>query len=235
MSHRIHNDFNALTESESKSEQDKIKKRIAWCEAAALYKVIDFIYEKDREEPGSSFSVKSLEEQYLWLLHDQGIKYTSHVTTFADKLVKNIDGLIKDTTHKKIIVYLQQDISKMMYNSCDNPSIFMRKLRDVATQIRNTMVIQKNKIVGSFNKDSQADSVSIASMTLMSMLVDGTTTENNVLSQGALTSAQVVMYNFRKKSVKTKTGNRRHAKSRETPLVIYHSLKLFSETRSKIR
>ena len=70
-------------------------------------------------------------------------------------------------------------------------------------------------------------------MTLMSMLVDGSTTENNVLSQGALTSAQVVMYNFREKSVKTKTGNRRHAKSRETPLVIYNSLKLDSEKRLK--
>ena len=108
----------------------------------------------------------------------------------------------------------------MMYNSCDSPSIFMSKLRDVATQIRNTMVIQKNKFVSSFNKVSQPDSVSIALMTLMSMLVDGTTTEKNVLSQGALTSAQVFMYNFRKKCVKTKTGNRRHAKSHETSSVI---------------
>ena len=40
------------------------------------------------------------------LLHNQGIKYTSHATRFADKLVENIDGLIKDTTNKKIIVYL---------------------------------------------------------------------------------------------------------------------------------
>ena len=173
------------------------------------------MYEMDREEPGSSFSFKSIEEQYMILRHDQGIKYNSHVTSFADKLAENIDGLIKDTTHKKIIVYLQQDVSKIMYNSCDSPSIFMSKLRDVATQIRNTMVIQKNKFVSSFNKDSQADSVSIALMTLMSMLVDGTTTEKNILSQGALTSAQVFMYNFRKKGVKTKTGNRRHAKSHE--------------------
>ena len=58
----FHNDCNALTESESKSEQDEIKKRIAWCEAATLCKVINFICEKDRDEPGSSFSVKSLEE-----------------------------------------------------------------------------------------------------------------------------------------------------------------------------
>ena len=91
------------------------------------------------------------------LLHDQGIKHTSHVTRFADKLVENIDGLIKDTTHKKIIVNLQQDISKMIYNPCDSPNIFMSKLRDVATQIRSTIVIQKNKFVGSFNKDSQTD------------------------------------------------------------------------------
>ena len=38
----FHNNFNALSESGSKSEQDEIKKRIAWCEAAALWKVIDF-------------------------------------------------------------------------------------------------------------------------------------------------------------------------------------------------
>ena len=101
--------------------------------------------------------------------------------------------MIKDTTRKKNIVYLQQDVSKMMYNSCDSLNIFMSKLRDVAKKIRDTIVIQKNKFVGSFNKDSRADSVPIALMTLMSMLVDGTTTENNVLSQGALTSAQVVM------------------------------------------
>ena len=67
------------------------------------------------------------------LLHNQGIKYTSHATRFADKLVENIDGLIKDTTNKKIIVYLQQDDSKIMCNFCDSPNIFMRKLRDVAT------------------------------------------------------------------------------------------------------
>ena len=144
--------------------------------------VIDFFHHKDREELGSSFSVKSLVEQYMSLLHDQRINYTSHVTRFTDKLAESIDGLIKGTTHKKIIVYLQQDVSKMMYNSCDNPSIFMSKLRDVATQIRNTMVIQKNKFVGSFNKDSPTDSVSIALMTLMSMFVDGTATENNVLT-----------------------------------------------------
>ena len=103
------------------------------------------------------------------LLHDQGIKHTSYVTIFADRLVENIDGLIKDTTRKKIIVFLQQDVSKTMYNSCDSPNIFMSKLRDVATQIRGTIVIQKNKFVRSFNKDSHADSVPIALMILMSM------------------------------------------------------------------
>ena len=92
------------------------------------------------------------------------------------------------------------------------------------------MIIQKNKFVGSFNKDSQADLVSTALMTLMSMLADETTTENNVLNQVALTSAQVVMYNLMKKSVKTKTG---HEKSRKTFLAIYNGLKLYSEIRSK--
>ena len=227
----FHNDFKVLTVS--KSDLDESKQRKAWCESSALYKVIDFIYEKDREEPGSSFSVKSLEEQYMNLLTHQGIKYTSHVTRFADKLVDNVDGLIKDTTQKKIIVYLQKNVSSMMYHSCDSPNILMSKFRDVATQIRNTMSTHKNEFVGCFNKNSQADSIPMALITFVSMLVDGTTTENNVCSQGALTAAQVIMYNFRKKFMKTSTGNRRHSKSHETPLVIYSSLKLYSETRSK--
>ena len=75
----FHNDFNALTKSEPNSGQDEIKKPVAWCEAAALCKVIDFIYEKDRVEPESSFWVESIEEQYMSLLDDQGLKYTSHV------------------------------------------------------------------------------------------------------------------------------------------------------------
>ena len=90
-----------------------------------MWKVIDFIYEKEREEPGSSFLVKSLEEQNMSLLHDQGIKYTFHVTRFADKLVENKDDLIKNAKHNKIILYLEQDVSKMMYNSSDSPNIFM--------------------------------------------------------------------------------------------------------------
>ena len=56
----VHNDFDALTESESKLEQDKIKKHIAWCEAAALCKVIDFIYEKKQEDQGHLSHLKVL-------------------------------------------------------------------------------------------------------------------------------------------------------------------------------
>ena len=55
----------------------------------------------------------------------------------------------------------------------------------------------------------------------------------NGLTQRALTSAQVVICNFWKKSVKTKTSNGRHARSSETLSVLYNSLKLYSETKSK--
>ena len=58
-----------------------------------------------------------------------------NILLFADKLIENIDGLNKDTKHKKIIAYLHQNVSKKMYNSCGIPNIFMSKLRDVATQI----------------------------------------------------------------------------------------------------
>ena len=226
----FHNIYNkTLKESDTVSETNRVK----WCEASALSKVINSIYEKDRENPGSSFSVKSLEQQYIELLHQQGIKYSSHVTRFADKLVVNVEGLIKDTSNKTTMVYLQKNISSMMYSMCDEPNAFLGKLREIIKPIRDAMASHKNEFHSVFDKDSQVNAVPMILMTLVSMLVDGASVENRGFSQGALSAAQIIMYNFRKKTKKTQSAQRRYSKHLETPLVIYNSLKLYSETRSK--
>ena len=59
-------------------------------------------------------------------------------------------------------------------------------------------------------------------LSLISMLIDGVTITNEVFSQAALTSAQQIMFNFR-----------RHLQFRETAVAIYTTLKLYVFTRSR--
>ena len=65
------------------------------------------------------------------------------------------------------------------------------------------------------------------------MLVDGPNINNKGFSQGTLSCAQVMMNHFRKCIPRGIEIRRHHLKERETPLVIFNSLKLYATTRSR--
>ena len=230
----FHNTYNAY----DRQTRDNINKLNTetdkWWEEYAFSKVINFIYQTERENQGSSFSVKALEDKYIDLLERQGLKtYSSHVTRFTERLLKNVDGLIKDTSKKTTIVYFQKNASSWTHRKCDEPNLLLSKMRDLVEPIRVALGNHKNNFNSRFSEDAQVNSVPMILMTFISMLIDGTDTDTDSFSQGALSSAQIIMYNFRKKSQKNDTSIRRHSKTSETPLVIYNSMKVYSDTRSK--
>ena len=109
----------------------------------------------------------------------------------------------------------------------------MRSIRHVVQPIRNAMILKKNSFQGNFTEDSQINPVPIHLLSLVSMLIDGTNVANKGFSQAALTASQIIMYNFRKHG-KEVESQRRHLKQRETPVVIYNSLKLYATVRSRV-
>ena len=133
------------------------------------------------------------------------------------------------------MVYFKDAISSILLDTCNEPDIFMRKLRDIVEPIRDAIGKHENTFEGEFNIESQINSVPMILLNLVSMLVHGANIENKGFSQGALTAAQIIIYNFRKNAKKhDEPKHRRHLKERETPVVIYNSFKLYLESRSKL-
>ena len=166
----FHNTYNAY----DRQTRDNINKLNTetdkWWEEYAFSKVINFIYQTERENQGSSFSVKALEDKYIDLLERQGLKtYSSHVTRFTERLLKNVDGLIKDTSKKTTIVYFQKNVSSWMHSKCDEPNVLLSKMRDLAEPIRVAIGNHKNNFNSRFSEDAQVNSVPMILMTFISM------------------------------------------------------------------
>ena len=84
-----------------------------------------------------------------------------------------------------------------------------------------------------FGGNSQISLVPIEVLVLISVLIDGVDVSNKTFSQSAVTCSQQIMYNFQKNKRKKSVQSTRHFKYRETPVVIYVSVKIFSILRSK--
>ena len=65
------------------------------------------------------------------------------------------------------------------------------------------------------------------------MLIDGPGVSNEYFSQPVLTIAQLIQSNFRLNTRNETHINRRILKTRETPAMIYSTLKIYATVRSK--
>ena len=88
----------------------------------------------------------------------------------------------------------------------------------------------KNSFVENFQEES---SPPVHLLTLVSMLIDGPGVTNKTFSQTALTIAQLIQTNFRKNRDNKLNINRRIMQERETPAIIYSTLKRYGTIRSK--
>ena len=106
--------------------------------------------------------------------------------------------------------------------------------------IRKAMELKQNVFDGTFPANCQQNSVPKELLTLVSMLIVGANI-NVKLTQPTLSCAQMIMSNFspnryvNSNSTTAPESNvtYHHSKKRETPLLLYNSLKLYGKFRSK--
>ena len=166
---------------------------------------------------------------YIEELKPHNIEMTSHVTRFSVKLTSSLENLVAKTQNKVVTVCFSQTLEDIYWEYYSTPDSFVKQLRDVVTPIRNDMLKKVNNFGGSFDEDSQMKSIPIRLLTLINLLIDGTCEGGNRVRQAALTCSQIIMYNCQKEN----TVKSYHSKKRETPVVIYTSLKIYSTVRSK--
>ena len=74
-------------------------------EMTSFNKLKQYIISKEKDEPGTVFVVKTLEQLYLENLRNFGIEKQSHVSRFGKRLCQEINGLELRNVAKKLTVY----------------------------------------------------------------------------------------------------------------------------------
>ena len=199
-------------------------------QASAIDKVVGYICDIESENPGSAFFVDEMEGIYLTYLSEHGIERESHVSRFAPKILQELPDLETRKCGKRLVFFFSETINSVLKEYLSDHGGFIRKVRKLVTPIRHDMSIRKNHFSGSIEDGDQEKSTSILLLTLISMLVDGHADIENDCSQATLSIAQCITFNMRKskKGRSTCTSFRRHAKARETPSVMYTSLKIYA-------
>ena len=112
----------------------------------------------------------------------------------------------------------------------------MFSVRSVLSPVRKEAADQCNEFDGSFNNSSQFTSTPKSLLYLIGTLIGGFSPTDNKFTQETLSVAQIIMWNYRKSNKKVNDGQLtkyRHAKTHETPMMIYILLKIYSVTRSR--
>ena len=130
-------------------------------------------------------------------------------------------------------LFFKDTFDSILFDRVVEPDNFMKSMRDIVQAIRNVTSLTQNTFNVEFTGDSQMNSLPIQLLSLISMLIDGTNISNKGFSQASLTTSQIVVYYFRKCGKQTES-KRRHLKERETPVVIYNALKIYSTVRSRV-
>ena len=162
---------------------------------------------------------------YMSLLRRTNIYCKSPVTRFAYNLALQSPFLEKRLVNNNVKVVFKDAIDEIIHKSSREPNAFLRSINVVVSPIGDEMSKARNPFNTHFGDNSQISSVQIELLTLISVLIDGVDISNKTFSQSAVTCSQQIMYNFQKNKRKKSVQSTRHFKYRETPVVIYVSVK----------
>ena len=99
----------------------------------------------------------------------------------------------KRRTGNKLTVFAKKDIDAYLLNDLINPNSFITQLNKIVRQIRKSISCQQNKFDWTFSENCQSNAVPKELLTLISMIIDGTSVMSK-LSQASLTCAQLIVH-----------------------------------------
>ena len=132
-------------------------------------------------------------------------------------------------------MFASNSVDHMLDEYIKSSTDCLKQLRNIIQPIRLDIFSMKNSFSGTLNENDQVETVSPHLLNLTSMLIDGQVNLEGKCSQPALTVAQIITFNIRRleKSKQPCSTCHAHKKERETPSVIYISLKIYATVRSR--
>ena len=224
--HRLH--LREIQNASSTESHDERK-----MEARAFVELLTYI-ESSVEEGNFLYKFSELRSLYESRLIDFGISKQVNKVRFKDQVLSHFPEAQAQSDGKNAILVFEkgmQQILKQAFNcNYEDDALVLSKAANIVREdIRNSTGFQFS---GSFFPDCQQDSVPTNLKYLVSMLLNGSSIkdQDSAESQSSLSISQAILFNCRKKSVKTSS---RHSKIFEPPLPLYIGLKVHTQTRSK--
>ena len=176
---------------------------------------------------------------YIQRLEDLGTKKAINKTRLKIALLEHYNRTLQEQTDgRNTILVFREAISSLLKDALKqrNFSEDAEILARAATIVRKDIFAHKGfSFSGCFPMDCQLKYLPSSLRSLVSIILNGLNIKDQEQSesQACLTVCQTIIFNTKKRSCKTKTGQTRHSASREPPLPLNVGLSIHSSTRSK--
>ena len=220
--------------------QDNAGKKLSCNHALAFAQLVEYINEKQSDDNNNTapvFKLSVLTKLYDSRLQQLGKTWDSRVnaTKLKDKLLAHFPSMNAQTCGKQVLLAFDEDIGNALSAACnkDDEALYLAK---VAQIIRRDIFNQKKSFTGKFVYGCPEDSVPESLSALVQMILDGPNIVNQSNSSNkpaVLSISQLLVFNAVKHGRSSSKSKLYHYTSQETPLPLYVSLMLHSETRKR--
>ena len=187
------------------------------------------------------FKLQELHTLYETRRKDLGVEGNVNRTRLKDQLLNHYQGQCQEqSSGRNRILVFREGLGDLLKEVIQRPETDALTMVQVAKQIRKDIFDKPGyTFEGSFTPHCQSSSIPRSLITLVSLLLNGTSIEDQEVqeSQSCLSIAQLVCFNAKKKihknqhlDLKLKRTNR----NREMPLPLYLGIKLHTQTRNKV-
>ena len=205
-------------------------------EPQALNELVDYI-RSSAENDKLIFLLSELHTMYVKRLATLGVHKTVNKTRLNNSLLEHLPGAKEQFSGKQIVIIFKKAIEGLLKDAVQ------QDYSEDALILANASAIVRREIFshecftfsGHFTDECQEISVPPSLKSFISMILNGLNIENTETqdTQRRLTVCQTILFNAEGRSTRSKTGQTRHAKSREHPLPLYIAFSIHALTRSK--
>ena len=205
----------------------------------ALAELISYLEDCRRYTDIRSFRLADIVKLYKERLHQLGEDAPEriHSTHLKNRILWHLPELKAYNKGRDVFLAFSEDVGSLLsteyFEDSDEQNVMMVKLAKI---IREDIFSKTNTFNGTFDHESQVNSVPQSLLTLINMILNGSNiteqTHTKSISQPVLSIAQLVTFNTVKQRRRTgDTSKIYHRKERQTPVPLYIGLKVHSLSR----
>ena len=232
-----------LSKDEAKVENESPGSRVS-ADSLALAEVVAFMEEvRCSENTPSVFILSKLIDLYMEQLKQHGAVVTARAqaTRFKERLLAICPDLTAVNQGRDVMLTYNENLGIALKQIRENSDSDAIHLMHTAKLIRQELFVgNSGDFNGSFDENSQKNSIPQTLITLIGMLLEGPGNCDANDNQATLTISQLIKFNAVKRPRRTllvDAGQRgpivRHSVNQETPMPIYLGIMLHAATRKK--